>query len=142
MMIADFPQFAAACAILFSVLIRWIRIGASWDAVDEGRATATTLRELTGILDYDQLQEAFGPPRMEDGVFPVTRGEVQRHRSGLAYLLGDKFLDGGSAIIALVALLPLWPIWSTRPWLDTLIVFAAIYQVAGWIAAARLMRRR
>jgi hypothetical protein len=28
MSIADFPQFAAACAILFSVVIRWLRADA------------------------------------------------------------------------------------------------------------------
>ena len=95
---ADFPQFAAACAILLSVVIRWIRSGASWDAVDEGRATADVLRDLTGILDFDSLQETFGPPRLEDGIFPVTRREVLRQRTGLGYLFGDRWLDGGSAV--------------------------------------------
>ncbi len=140
-MIADFPQFAAACAILFSVAIRWLRAAASWDAVDSGVATAATLRELTGIIDIDRLQQAFGPPRLDDGVFPVTRREVMRQRTGLAYLFGDRWLDGGSALVAIVALAPLWPIWSTRGWLDTLLVFASLYQAAGWIATLRLIRR-
>ncbi len=43
---ADFPQFVAACAILFSVVIRWIRSGASWDAVLEGRADHVTLNGI------------------------------------------------------------------------------------------------
>ena len=142
MSIADFPQFAAACAILFSVVIRWLRAGATWDAVDEGRATANELRELTGIMEYDRLQETFGPPRMEDGVFPVTRREVLRERTGLGYVLGDRFLDGGSALIAIAALLPFWPLWGTRWWLDTLLGFASIYQAAGWIASMRMIRQR
>ena len=100
---SDFPQFAAACAILLSVVIRWLRSGMSWDAVAEGRATADVLRDLTGILDFDRLQETFGPPRLDDGVFPVTRREVLRERTGLGYLFGDRWLDGGSAVIAIMA---------------------------------------
>jgi hypothetical protein len=141
MSIADFPQFAAACAILFSVVVRSLRAGASWDAVSQGAVTATILRELTGILEFDRLQQVFGPPRMEDGVFPVTRREIMRERTGLAYLFGDRWLDGGSALVAIITLLPIWPIWSTQWWLDTLLVFACIYQVAGWIATTRLTRR-
>lgn len=138
---ADFPQFAAACAILLSVVIRWIRSGASWDAVAEGRATADVLRDLTGILDFESLQEAFGPPRMEDGVFPVTRREVLRNRTGLGFLFGDRWLDGGSALIAILAIAPIWSVWDSQMWLDILLAFASIYQAAGWVAAFRLVRR-
>jgi len=138
---AEFPQFAAACAILFSVVIRWLRSGASWDAVAEGRATVDVLRELTGILDFDSLQETFGPPRLEDGIFPVTRREVLRQRTGLGYLYGDRWLDSGSAVIAILAVLPIWPIWESQMWLDILLAFASIYQVAGWVAAFRLVKR-
>ncbi len=137
-----FPQAAAAIAILLSVIVRGIRSGSSWQAVEEGRATADVLRELTGITDFETLQEAFGPPRLEDGIFPVTRNEVLRQRTGTGYLLGDRWLDGGSALIALVSLLPVWPVWGTRVWLDTLLVFASAYQAAGWVAATRLMGRR
>jgi hypothetical protein len=137
-----FTQAAAAIAIILSVIVRWIRSGASWQAIDEGRATADILRDITGILDFEKLQNAFGAPRLEDGVFPVTHMEVKRQRTGLGYLMGDKWLDGGSAIIALVALLPIWPLWGTRVWLDVLLVFAGLYQVAGWLAATRLIGRR
>src|SRR4026207_2380241 len=100
-----FTQAAAAIAIILSVIATWLRSGASWQPIDEGRATAGDLRDITGILDFEKLQDAFGPPRLEDSVFPVTRMEVKRQRTGLGYLMGDKWLDGGSAIIALVALL-------------------------------------
>lgn len=137
-----FPQAAAAVAIILSVIIRWIRSGASWQAVEEGRATADVLRELTGLMTLEQLQEAFGPPRLEDGVFPVTQQEVLRQRTSVGYLLGDKWLDRGSVLIALVTLLPIWPVWGTRPWLDMLLAFAGIYQIAGWAVATRLIGRR
>jgi hypothetical protein len=137
-----FTQAAAAFAILISVIVRWIRSGASWQAIEEGRATADILRDLTGILEFDKLQDAFGPPRLEDGVFPVTRREVLRQRTGMGYLMGDRWLDGGCAVIALVSLMPVWPVWGTTAWLDTLLVFAMSYQVAGWLAAMRLIGRR
>jgi hypothetical protein len=137
-----FTQAVAAFAILISVIVRWIRSGASWQAIEEGRATADILRDVTGILEFDKLQDAFGPPRLEDGVFPVTRGEVMRQRTGMGYLMGDRWLDGGCAVIALVSLMPIWPIWGTRAWLDTLLVFAISYQAAGWFAATRLIGRR
>lgn len=137
-----FAQAAAAVAILLSVIVRWIRSGASWQAIEEGRATADVLRDVTGILEFDKLQEIFGPPRLEDGVFPVTVREVRRQKTGTGYLLGDRWLDGGSAVIALVALLPVWPVWGTRGWLDTLLMFAGLYQAGGWLAATRLIRPR
>lgn len=137
-----FAQAAAAVAILLSVIVRWIRSGASWQAIEEGRATADILRDITGILEFDRLQEVFGPPRLEDGVFPVTPREVRRQKTGMGYLMGDRWLDGGSAIIALVTLLPIWPVWGTRTWLDTLLMFAGLYQAAGWLAATRLIGRR
>lgn len=137
-----FTQAVAAFAILISVLVRWIRSGASWQAIEEGRATADILRDVTGIMEFDKLQDTFGPPRLEDGVFPVTRHEVMRQRTGLGYLMGDRWLDGGCAVIALVSLLPIWPVWTTYPWLDTLLVFAGCYQAAGWLAATRLIGRR
>ena len=137
-----FAQAAAAMAILLSVIVRGIRSGASWQAIEEGRATAEVLRDLTGIMDAEKLQEVFGPPRLEDGVYPVTRREVLQQRSGYGFLMGDPWLDGGSALIAVVSLLPIWPQWGTRPWLDTLLIFASIYQAAGWLASTRLIGRR
>ncbi len=135
-------QTVAAIAILLSVIVRWIRSGASWQAVDNGQATADILRDITGIMEFDRLQEAFGPPRLEDGVFMVTRAEVMRQRTGLGFLFGDRWLDGGSALVAVITLLPIWPIWGTRSWLDILLVFASAYQAAGWLAAMQLVGRR
>jgi len=89
-----------------------------------------------------QLQEAFGAPRLDDGVFPVTRRKILQERTTLGYLFGDRWLDGGSAIVAIVTLLPIWPIWGTRIWLDTLVLFASGYQVAGWVATMQFQRRR
>ncbi len=141
-MAPGFTLAAAAFAILLSVIVRYIRSGASWQAVEEGRAQAEHLRELTGVMEYDRLQEAFGPPRMDDGVFPVTRAEVLRQRTVVGYLLGDRWLDGASALIAIGVLLPVWPVWGTRSWLELLTMFAGGYQAAGWLAAFRFFGRR
>lgn len=141
-MIPGFTQALAACAILLSVIVRWIRSGASWQAIEDGAATADVLRDVTGILQPDRLQEIFGPPRMEDRIFTVTRAEVKKQRTGLGYLMGDPWLDGASAIIAAIVLLPIWPLWGTRMWLDTLLAFASCYQVAGWVASGVIVSRR
>lgn len=141
MMGAGLTETALAIAILLSVIVRWIRTGASWGAIDQGEATAEVLRDVTGIFDRDKLQDVFGAPRLEDGIFPVTRQEVLRARTGLGYLLGDRWLDGASALVALVTLIPLWPIWGTRMWLEVLLAFAAFYQLGGWIASLRFVRR-
>jgi hypothetical protein len=135
-------QAMGATAILLSVVVRAIRTGASWQAIDEGVATQDVLRDVTGILNPETLQDIFGPPRMEDGIFPVTRAEVLRQRTGIGYLLGDRWLDGASAAIAVLSLFPLWPLWGTRVWLDSLLMFAGLYQIAGWIAGIMQAGRR
>jgi len=136
MYMPGFWQAALAVAILLSVTVRWIRSGAAWGAVDEGRATADILTEITGIRGRDNLLETFGPSRMEDGVFPVTRVQVQRARSKMGYLMGDGPLDGACALVALISLFPLWPLWGTRMWLDVGLIIGAGYQAAGWVAVA------
>lgn len=133
---------AGAFAVILSVIVRWLRAGAAWGMVDQGVATADILRELTGILTRDDLQDAFGPARMQDGLYPVTRRDVLKNKTALGYLLGDRWLDGGSMLIAVVCLLPVWPLWEARPWLETLLLFAGAYQIAGWVAATTLVGRR
>lgn len=141
-MMPGITQAMSATAILLSVVVRVIRSGASWQAIDDGVATQETLRDVTGILNPETLQDIFGPPRMEDGVFPVSRAEVLRQRTGIGYLLGDRWLDGASAVIAVLSLFPLWPLWGTRIWLDTLLMFAGLYQLAGWVAAVMQTGRK
>lgn len=135
-------QAALAIAILLSVTVRWLRSGAAWAAVDEGQATAEILTELTGIRGREALFETFGPSRLEDGVFPVTRAEVKRARTGMGYLMGNGWLDGACALVALVSLFPVWPLWGTRMWLDAGLTISAAYQVAGWAAVAAGGRRQ
>ena len=134
-------QASLAIAILLSVTVRWIRSGAAWGAVDEGRATADILSEITGIRGRDELFETFGPSRLEDGVFPGTREQVKRARSKMGVLMGDGRLDAISALVALVSLFPVWPLWGTRMWLDLALMAAAAYQVLGWALVAMPGRR-
>ena len=142
MYLPGFTQTAVAIAILLSVIVRSIRSGAAWGAVDEGAATAEHLRELTGLRTGQELLEAFGPPRMEDGLFPVSRAQVRRARSGLGVLIGDGRLDAACALVALASLLPVWPLWGTRAWLEVALMAAGAYQAAGWLAASTLLLRR
>ena len=82
-MMPGITQAMGATAILLSVVVRAIRSGASWQAIDDGVATQEHLRDVTGILNPETLQDIFGPPRLEDGVFRVTRAEVLRERTGM-----------------------------------------------------------
>jgi hypothetical protein len=140
-MFPGFAETAAAFAIMLSAIVRQIRSGSVWYAIDEGQTTTEHLRELTGIREYDRLQEAFGPPRM-DGVWPVTRAEVKANRTGLGYLMGDRWFDGASILIAIVALMPVWPMWTAGAVLQMLLAFAGAYQIMGWLAATSLFGRR
>lgn len=141
MYMPGFWQAAIAVAILLSVTVRWIRAGVVWGAVDEGYATAEILTEITGIRGRDALFETFGPSRLEDGVFPVTREQVKRARTSRGLLMGHGGLDGACALIALISLFPVWPLWGTRTWLDIGLMVAAAYQVAGWAMVAQPARR-
>lgn len=137
-----FIPFAGAIAILLSVIVRWIRSGVSWGAIEDGVATADNIREVTGIMGREALQKAFGPARLEDGIYPVSRREVLRQRTAVGYLLGDRWLDGASAAIAILALLPIYPLWGTRPWVETLLLAAGVYQIVGWVAVIGLFGKR
>ncbi len=142
MSVGGYIPTVVAIAILLSVIVRWIRSGASWAAVEEGVATAEHLRDITGIVSREALQEVFGAPRLEDGVYPVSPADVRRRRSGLGYLMGDRWFDGASALVAIAALMPIWPIWGTRVWMEMFLWFAGLYQLAGWIVSLRLLGRR
>ena len=142
MSVGGYIPTIVAIAILLSVIVRGIRSGVSWAAVEEGVATAENLREITGIVSREQLQETFGAPRLEDGVYPVSPADVRRKRTGLAFLMGDRWFDGASALIAIAALLPLWPVWGTRVWMEILLWFAGAYQLAGWAVSLRLLGQR
>ena len=104
-------------------------------------ATAEHLREITGIRGWDRLQEAFGPPRM-DGVWPVTRVEVKRQRTGMGYLMGDKWLDLASMLTGVVCLMPIWPVWADGRLLQAVLSLAGVYQLAGWVATMGLLGKR
>lgn len=136
-----FTTAATAIAVILSAIVRGLRTGAAWAAVEEGVAGAEHLRDLTGILEPRALQDIFGPPRM-DGVYPVTRAQVLKARRPTGMLMGDRWLDRASLLIALAALLPIWPLWTTRPWLETLVACAGVYQALGWAATLLLLGRR
>lgn len=133
----SFTVAAFAMAVLLSAIVRIIRTDAAWKAVEEGYAGAEHMRDLTGIAKKAALQEVFGPPTME-GVFHVTRIDVQRGRRFMGHLMGDLRLDGASILVGLVALI--WRPYGIAGDILNLFLFAAVaYQIVGWGATTTLM---
>ncbi|MEM6627285.1 MAG: hypothetical protein AAGB25_08145 [Pseudomonadota bacterium] len=135
-----FGLAAAALAILLSAIVRIIRTGDAWRAVEEGRAGVEHLRDLTGVLEPRALQDIFGPPTLE-GIYPVAPEQVRRARRPLGRLMGDPYLD--SASVAVAALSLIWsPDGPLRIFLTTAFLLAAGYQATGWAATSLLIGRR
>jgi hypothetical protein len=133
---------AIAIAILLSVIVRGIRGSVAWGAVEDGVATADHLREITGIFDWRRLQEVFGPPGLDDGLFRVSRGHVRQSRTLVGVLMGDRWLDGASVLLALAVLAPIYPVWRLGHWIEWPLYAAGVYQLLGWMAAFRLLGGR
>ena len=77
---------------------------------------------------------------------PTERAILWPDAIGLGLFTGigvDRALAlGQPALVAVVTLLPIWPLWGTWQWLEILLVFASLYQVAGWMAVTRLVKKR
>ena len=134
----DFANMAGAIAVILSGIVRFIRSDVAWKAVDEGYAGAPQLRELTGIQARGDLQDVFGPPNMQ-GIFKADRRQIVEARLLTGLLMSDVRLNLSSVAAAVLALFsPAHGVWGL---LTSIVLPAAIvYQLAGWIAAARLGR--
>lgn len=133
-----FSLATLSIAVLLSSIVRLIRTDAAWKAVDENYAGAEHLRDLTGVIKRESLQDIFGPPTLE-GIFNVSRPEVEKNRQITGHLMGNLKLDGLSVLIALLALI--WkPYGSLGDVLNLFLMIAVLYQLAGWGATAMLMK--
>ncbi|MAK62858.1 MAG: hypothetical protein CMK09_17960 [Ponticaulis sp.] len=123
-----------AMAIIISAIVSLIGTGARKRAVEEGRARAAELCELTGIFDPRVLQDVFGPPTM-DGIYQVTMPQIRKARMPLGRLISDDPLDMACILVALLTFF-----W-THPISELLLMIAAAYQTAGWFISTGLPKR-
>lgn len=120
-----------AIAIILSAIVSMIGTSARKRAVEEQRARASDLCELTGIFDPRTLQDVFGPPTM-NGTYLVSMKQVNKARMPLGHLLSDDRLD---IICLLIAGLSL----AVNHYLaDLFLVVAAAFQTAGWLISSGL----
>ncbi len=135
-----FEMAAIAMAVILSAIVRIVRTDACWKAVDEGYATAEHLRDLTGIFKRSDLQDVIGLPTL-DGVFHVTREDVERARRPTGYLMGHIKLDTAALGVAVIGLV--WkPYGFVGDLLNAGIILAALYQISGWIVSFQLLNDR
>ena len=83
-----------AIAIIISACVSLIGTSARKRAVQEGRARAAEICELTGIFDPRVLQDVFGPPTM-NGVYQVSMEQIKKARMPLGRLISDDRFDLG-----------------------------------------------
>ena len=124
-----------AFAIMLSAIVSLIGTGARKQAVREGRARASDLCELTGILDPRVLQDLFGPPTM-DGFYHVTLERVKKVRQPLGLIISEDRADIACIIVALATF------FTRHPLSDLILMIAAAYQTAGWFISVRLPEKR
>lgn len=131
----DLATTVSAIGVIVSVLISLVLRGARRLAVEEGRASAQDLCELTGIDDPGELQDTFGPPTMHTRIWQsVTLADIERERRPLGFLIANDWLDYACLLAAAVSFF-----WRTP--LVFLFLWGAIgAQVAGWVISARLPR--
>ena len=124
-----------AMAVILSAIVSIIGTGARRQAVEEDRARAADLCELTGILDPGVLQDVFGPPTM-NGIYFTSLERVKQVRTKLSYLISDDRLDLVCIAIAVLVYL------VKHPLIDLLLIMATCYQLVGWFVSFRLPGRQ
>ena len=131
----DLATTVSAIGIILSVVVSLILRSARRLAVEEQRASAQDLCELTGIDDPADLQDTFGPPALQTRMWHnVTLADVHRERRPLAFLIANDWLDYACAAIAVASFIFRGPFIYLFLWL------AIGVQLASWIISARLPR--
>lgn len=123
-----------AASILISSVIRMIQTDIEWKAVDQKRAMARDVMELSGIETEGALQDIFGPPRM-GGTYPLTRSQILKAARPIARLTHDVRLDVAGFAIALLSFF--WSIWAV----ELLLILAGLHQGLGWAISIRKWRQ-
>ena len=123
---------AFALAVTLSAIVSMVGAAARRLAVEEQRATARDLCELTGITDPTTLQDVFGPPDMGRVWRRVTSADIDRVRRPLGHIISGNWVNTLSVAIAGLAVI--YP----RPLTILALLLATGLQLAGWTIAARL----
>tara|TARA_B100000678_G_scaffold290803_1_gene304840 strand:- start:16416 stop:16820 length:405 start_codon:yes stop_codon:yes gene_type:complete len=124
-----------AIAIIISACVSLIGTSARKRAVQEGRARAAEICELTGIFDPRVLQDVFGPPTM-NGVYQVSMEQIKKARMPLGRLISDDRFDLGCIAIAISVF------FIHHPLAELFLMIAAAYQTAGWMISTKLPQRQ
>ena len=124
-----------AIAVILSAVVSLIGTGARRQAVEDGRARAADLCELTGILEPRVLQDVFGPPTM-NGIYQTDMKRVRAARQPLGLLISEDRLD---LLCILIAGLSFFFHWRL---LDLFLMTAAAYQTAGWFISTKLPEKK
>lgn len=120
-----------AFAIILSAIVSIVGTSARKRAVEEGRARAADLCELTGIFDPRTLQDVFGPPTLQ-GTFLVNMKQVVKARMPLGHLLSDDRIDIACILVAIASFL------TNHFVTDVFLVAAAAIQTASWFISSGL----
>jgi hypothetical protein len=124
-----FTVLAIAIAVGLSVLVRRMGLGARRRKVLEGEARAEDLAELTGLAASD-VQDAFGPPGLDQVWRHITLADIKRARTKQGQLFAGGLLDAASLAGALL------PFLVPHGLAQLGLVFAALIQAAAWLGTA------
>jgi len=131
----DLATTVSAIGVIVSVFISLVLRSARRLAVEEQRASAQDLCELTGIDDPGELQDTFGPPTMHTRIWQsVTLKDVERERRPLAFLIANDRLDYACLAVAVISFFWREPVVYLFLW------GAVAAQAAGWVISAKLPR--
>ncbi len=105
----------------------------SWRAVRGGRVHIDTIRDLTGLVDREEINRRFGAPDAQLS-YEVTPNRIKRARTTFAFLLSSEVING-----FIIAALGLALYEGSTPLGWSILAAAAFYIISGYILAAWLI---
>ncbi len=125
---------AIALAVILSGLVSLVGSSARRQAVSSAKAAARDLSELTGIMDFKELQDIFGPPGLNRTWQTLTLDRVLSERRMEGYLMSSQRLDWLCIAVALLSF------FSGFVLIEIGLLVALGAQITGWVYAAKLPR--
>lgn len=125
---------AIALAVMLSALVSLVGSSARRQAVRMAEAGPRDLCELTGILNFKELQDVFGPPNLNRVWQNLTLEQVLAKRRPVGHIISGQVVDWLCMAVALVSF------FSDFVLVEIGLLIALAAQVAGWAYSARLPR--